>query len=141
MKSVNIISIFTGISMFMFGFLKLFYPISEWFHIQISKSGLPGYLYWPGILSEILVGLLLLSAVFFRKRIPLHLLKIVLLFGSMWVIGNMAVAVYVHLQPAVPAYVLPLKIKPPYMPLFFIVLAAINMLLISKVPAKAEIDF
>ena len=37
MKSVNIISIFMGISMFMFGFLKLFYPISEWFAIQISN--------------------------------------------------------------------------------------------------------
>ena len=138
MKSVNIISIFMGISMFMFGFLKLFYPISEWFAIQISKSGLPGYLYWPGILSEILVGLMLLLSIFFRKRIPLHFLKIVLLSGSVWVIGNMAVAVYVHLQPAVPAYVLPLKIKAPYIPLFFVILAVINMLLTKRLSGKAE---
>jgi glycerol uptake facilitator-like aquaporin len=68
MKTVRIISIFIGMAMLMFGFLKLFYPISEWFAIQISKSGLPGYLYWPGILSEISVGLILLLGVFFSKK-------------------------------------------------------------------------
>jgi len=34
----------------------------------------------------------------------------------------MLVAVYVHLQPTVPAEVLPLSIKPPVIPLFVLVL-------------------
>lgn len=139
MRPSIIISLCMGISMFMFGFLKLFYPISEWFTIQLSKSGLPGYLFWPGILSEISVGLTLLLGVFLRKRIPLHSLKIILLFGSFWVIGNMIVAVYVHLQPAVPANVLPLGIKPPFMPVFFLLLAVINMFLIRRVSDQSGV--
>jgi hypothetical protein len=39
----------------------------------------------------------------------------------------MAVAIYVHLQPEVPASVLPLGIRPPLIPLFFMLLAGLNL--------------
>lgn len=132
MKLIKAISIFIGISMFMFGFLKLFYPISEWFTIQILNSGLKSYLYWPGIASEILSGLLFLLVVIFRNKIPLKYYRRILLTGSIWVISIMSVAFYVHLQPDVPSYILPLKIKPPYLPAFYILLSLINIIFLQK---------
>jgi len=44
----------------------------------------------------------------------------------------MLTAVYVHLNPNVPADVLPLKIKPPYIPLFLLVIALTNIVLTIK---------
>jgi len=38
-------------------------------------------------------------------------------------------AVYVHLHPNVPADVLPLKIKPPFIPLFFLLIVLSNIIL------------
>ncbi len=43
----------------------------------------------------------------------------------------MLMACYVHVQPGVSHEVLPLKIKPPFIPLFFLLLAAANMYLTS----------
>ena len=47
--------------------------------------------------------------------------------ASAGLIVNMAVAIYVHLQAEVPADVLPLGIKPPYIPLVFVFLAGLNL--------------
>jgi hypothetical protein len=46
-------------------------------------------------------------------------------------IVNMCVAIYVHLQPNVPAEVLPLGIKPPFIPLSFLALAVWELVLVT----------
>jgi len=118
---------FLGTVIFMFGFLKLFEPFHTWFHIQIARSGLPPLGFPLGIAGEISIGLALLFASFFRQRIN-NLVTPILALASAGLVVNMAVAIYVHLQPEVPANVLPLGIKPPFIPLVFGLLAGLNLL-------------
>ena len=128
-------SIFLGTAIFMFGFLKFFDPFKTWFHIQIAESGLPLFLIPLGMAGEMCIGLSLLLAIVFRERIR-SLFRPVLALASAALIVNMAVAIYVHLQPKVPAGVLPLGIKPPFIPLFFMLLAGLN--LFQLYPAKGR---
>jgi hypothetical protein len=116
-------SIFLGLFMFVFGFLKLFEPFHTWFDIQITKSGLPRFSIPLGKAGEMGIGLGLLSASCFRQKIP-NLYNPIVFAASAGLIVNMGIATYVHLQPEVPANVLPLGIKPP---LFVMFLAAANL--------------
>ena len=120
-------SILLGTAIFMFGFLKFFEPFNTWFHIQIAKSGLPPFSIPLGMATEMSIGLGLLLATFFRERIG-SLFRPVVALASAGLIVNMAVAIYVHLQPQVPASVLPLGIRPPFIPLVFMLLAGLNLL-------------
>lgn len=117
---------FLGTVIFTFGFVKFFDPFSTWFHIQIAKSGLPPLSVPLGIAGEMSIGLSLLLASSFRQRIK-SLSTPILALASAGLIVNMAVAIYVHLQPEVPANVLPLGIKPPFIPLVFALLAGLNL--------------
>jgi len=117
---------FLGTVIFVFGFLKFFEPFHTWFHIQIAKSGLPPLSVPLGMAAEMSIGLSLLLASSFRLKIKSLFAPIVAL-ASAGLIVNMAVAIYVHLQPEVPANVLPLGIKPPFIPLGFMLLAGLNL--------------
>jgi hypothetical protein len=119
-------SIFLGTGIFVFGFLKFFDPFNTWFHIQIAKSGLPPFFIPLGMAGEMSIGLGLLLALVFRERIR-NLFGPIVALASAGLIVTMAVAIYVHLQPEVPASVLPLGIKPPFIPLFFLLLAGLNL--------------
>lgn len=119
-------SLFLGLFMFAFGFLKLFEPFRTWFDVQITNSGLPRLSIPLGKVGEMAIGLGFLSAPLFKQRIPNLYVPIV--FGaSAALIVNMGIATYVHLQPEVPASVLPLGIKPPFIPLSVMFLATINL--------------
>lgn len=128
-------SVFLGVLSFMFGFLKLFEPIHSWFHIQITNSGLPAFSLPIGIMAEMSIGLGLLVAFAFRNRIDRAFTRIVFV-ASAGLIVAMAVAVYVHLQPEVPANVLPLGIKPPVLPLFVMFLAGLNLFRLHRSNAR-----
>jgi hypothetical protein len=52
--------------------------------------------------------------------------------ASLGLVASMAVATYVHLRPEVPASVLPLGIKPPFIPLFVMILAGLNLLPVAR---------
>jgi len=127
---------FLGAVIFTFGFLKFFEPFRTWFHIQIAQSGLPPLGVPLGIAGEISVGLSLLLASSFRQRIKSLFTPIVAL-ASAGLIVNMAVAIYVHLQPEVPANVLPLGIKPPFIPLVFVLLAGLNLVQLFRTNENA----
>lgn len=117
------LGLFLGAAIFLFGFLKLFDPFHSWFAVQVANSGLPAPSIVMGIAGEIGTGLALLGSFFARKRLASarHLLP----GGAcLSLIVMMCVATYVHLQPNVPAAVLPLGIKPPVIPLSFLMLAA-----------------
>jgi len=101
--------------MFLFGLLKFFPPISGWFHTQITNSGLPLISIPFGKFTEMLVGLMFLmpwvsDGFSFQRRRQINIV------ASLILISQMLVATYVHLQPNVPAAVLPLGIKPPFIP-------------------------
>lgn len=132
MKAVKSISWFIGISIFMFGIVKFVNPFKGWYSVQITNSGLGEYSYWIGITGEIIAGLTLIISLFRRQKMAAKLFKIIIQISSATIIIIMLTGVYVHLQPNVPAAVLPLKIKPPYIPLFFLLLALTNIILIQR---------
>jgi hypothetical protein len=69
--------------------------------------------------SGISVGLLFLGSVLLRKKLSKKVVSRTIILGSALVIMMMATAIRTHLHPNVPADVLPLKIKPPFIPGFF----------------------
>jgi hypothetical protein len=54
------LSLFLGVLMFMFGFLKFFQPFRGWFDIQIQQSHLPHEAILAGKLTEMVTGVLFL---------------------------------------------------------------------------------
>jgi hypothetical protein len=109
------LSLFLGVLMLVFGFLKFFQPFRGWFEIQIQQSHLPHEAILAGKVTEMMTGIFFLLPWVWRsltakRKDQSLLIACVLLFSQM------CVAIYVQLQPAVPAGVLPLGIKPPVIP-------------------------
>ena len=133
-KSEELISWLLGITMFMFGILKVVSPtINGWFSVQMTKSGLVDYMpIWIGIMGEIVTGLALMIILIKRQRISNKIFNSTIKVASVALIFMMVTAIYVHLQPAVPAEVLPLKIKTPFIPVFILLIALSNVYFIQR---------
>lgn len=114
--------------MFLFGVLKFFDPFRSWYSVQINSSGFDAGAYWMGISGEIVAGLTLLSVAIFIKKSSV-VARLAVQGACILIVVMMATGIYVHLHPNVPAEVLPLKIKPPYIPAFFLALAVLNLVL------------
>jgi uncharacterized membrane protein len=111
----KVLSLILGVWMFLFGFLKFFQPIRGWFDVQIQQSHLPHEAILVGKLSEMVTGVLFLLPWVWRSLTAKSKDQILLVAGFL-LFTQMVVAIYVHLQPGVPASVLPLGIKPPVIP-------------------------
>lgn len=114
-RLVNLLSLLLGVLMFAFGFLKFFQPFHGWFDMQIQQSHLPHQAILAGKLTEMLTGLLFVLP-FCVPSLSWRNKSLVVLAACFLLFTQMAVAIYVHLQPGVPASVLPLGIKPPIIP-------------------------
>ena len=112
--------------MFLFGFLKYFDPFRTMFDVQITQSRLPRLSIPMGKAGEMAIGLGLLLPSGFRPKFS-KLYGPIVFIASAGLAVNMGIATYVHLKPAVPANVLPLGIKPPFIPLAVLFLAAVNL--------------
>lgn len=111
--------------MLLFGFLKFFQPFRGWFEIQIQQSHLPHEAILAGKLTEMLTGILFLLP-WLRRLLTAKTKNQILLSACFLLLTQMAVAIYVHLQPGVPASVLPLDIKPPVIPAFVLLLGLLT---------------
>ncbi|GGH19940.1 hypothetical protein GCM10011418_24760 [Sphingobacterium alkalisoli] len=118
---------FLATCMFMFGILKFFNPFKGWYSIQIANSGLGQISQIVGVMGEIAVGVILFLCLIYRQKISNKAYILLTNFAFFTIIVMMMTSVYVHLHPDVPADVLPLKIKPPYIPIFFSLLALSNI--------------
>jgi len=136
MKAVRIISAFLGLSIFMFGILKFVNPFKGWYSVQIMNSGMSESLYWLGIIGEISVGMLFLLSGLFRKKLSKKVFSLTIILASAIAIMIMATAIRTHLHPDVPPNVLPLKIKPPFIPGFFLLLAIADIFLIGRIALR-----
>ena len=114
-RLIKPLSLLLGAWMFIFGFLKFFQPIRGWFDIQIQQSHLPHQAILAGKLGEMVTGILFLLP-WFRKSLFAKSRAQILLLACLLLVSQMGVAIYVQLQPLVPASVLPLGIKPPVIP-------------------------
>ncbi|OCX52064.1 hypothetical protein BEL04_11195 [Mucilaginibacter sp. PPCGB 2223] len=134
MKVIKLISWFLGIAMLMFGILKVLSPtINGWFAVQMKNSGLAAYIpMWVGIAGEIMVGSAFIFCLVTDKNLAKKKFRLGILLASAAIIPMMLTAIYVHLQPNVPAAVLPLKIKPPFIPAVFLLLALTNIYWIQR---------
>ena len=121
----KVLSLFLGVLMFMFGFLKFFQPIRGWFDIQIQQSHLPHEAILAGKVTEMLTGVLFLLP-WLRKSLTAKSKDQFLLIACFILFTQMVVAIYVHLQPGVPASVLPLGIKPPVVPVIVLLLGLLT---------------
>lgn len=117
--------------MFMFGFLKFFQPFHGWFESQIQLSHLPHEAILAGKLGEMVTGVLFLLP-WTRKSLIAKSRDQLLLIASSMLVVQMCVAIYVQLQPLVPASVLPLGIKPPVIPFFVLLLALLTAFAVWK---------
>lgn len=125
------LSLFLGILMLMFGFLKFFQPFRGWFDIQIQQSHLPHEAILAGKVTEMMTGVFFLlpwiwNSLTVKSKDRFLLIACLLLFSQM------CVAIYVHLQPGVPARVLPLGIKPPVIPIAVLLLGWLTALDVWK---------
>jgi len=119
------LSLFLGVLMFLFGFLKFFQPFHGWFEVQIQQSHLPHEAILAGKLGEMVTGILFLLPWLWRS-LTAKTKDQILLTACFILFTQMAVAIYVHLQPGVPASVLPLGIKTPVIPAFVLLLALLT---------------
>lgn len=125
------LSLLLGVWMFMFGFLKFFQPIRGWFDIQIQQSHLPHEAILVGKLTEMITGVLFLLP-WFWKSLTGKSKDQLLLIACLILFTQMGVAIYVHLQPQVPASVLPLGIKTPVIPVVVLLLGLFTALGVWK---------
>ncbi|MBL7770832.1 MAG: hypothetical protein JNK20_17780 [Flavipsychrobacter sp.] len=132
MKQIHFLAAFLGASIFVFGILKFIDPFRSWYETQISSSGLGTAAYWLGIVGEIGVGAMLVLTVINRNKFSTAKLRFMGITSASLLVFMMATGMYVHLHPAVPAAVLPLKIKPPYIPAFFLLAALIHVRLLMR---------
>lgn len=91
MKVIKSISWFLGISMFMFGILKVVIPtINGWYSVQMTNSGLGEYIpIWVGIAGEIIVGLALIISLVIDKNLTNKIFRIIIQFASAAIIPMM----------------------------------------------------
>ena len=132
------LSLLLGVWMFVFGFLKFFQPIRGWFDVQIQQSRLPHEAILAGKLTEMLTGILFLLPWLWRSQSAKSKDR-VLLTACFILFSQMCVAIYVHLQPGVPAGVLPLGIKPPVIPVIVLLLGLLTAFDVWK-QLRAEED-
>ncbi len=125
------LSLFLGVLIFMFGFLKFFQPFRGWFDIQIQQSHLPHEAILAGKLGEMVTGCLFLLPWLRKSLIPKSRDQL-LLIACLMLVTQMVVAIYVHLQPEVPASVLPLGIKQPVIPLVVLFLGLLTAIAVWK---------
>jgi hypothetical protein len=130
-RVIRVLSLILGVLMFVFGFLKFFQPFSGWFDIQIQQSHLPHVSILAGKLTEMLTGCLFLLPWLWKSLTAKSRGQILLVASSLLVV-QMCVAIYVHLQPEVPASVLPLGFKPPVIPVFVLLLALLTAFAVWK---------
>ena len=123
--------------MFMFGLLKFFQPIRGWFDVQIQQSHLPHEAILAGKLGEMVTGALFLLPWVWRS-LTVKSRGQVLLMACLMLVVQMCVAIYVHLQPGVPASVLPLGIKPPVIPGTVLLLALVTAFAVLEGMASGE---
>jgi hypothetical protein len=124
-RLIKPLSLLLGVQMFTFGFLKFFQPFRGWFDIQIQQSHLPHEAILAGKLGEMVTGILFLLP-WIRRSLTAKRRGQLLLLACLILFTQMGVAIYVHLQPGVPASVLPFGIKPPVIPVVVILLGLLT---------------
>ena len=131
---LKIITGFLGVGMLLPGLGKFTEPFNTFIYKQLELTGIP----FPEVmqyvvkLSEIGIGLILIYIAFTGNKLSTTFRNKIFYLTNSIIIVMMIVAIYVHLHPNVPAEILPLGIKPPFMPVAYILLVVLNTYLYRK---------
>lgn len=122
---------FLGVFLLMGGSVKFFERFTSMFANQIALSGLPfpALSNFAGQFDEISSGIALLALLVLGKKPASVIADKAFYLVNIAIITIMCVAIYVHLHPDVPAETLPLGTKPPYLTVYILLLAGLNMYL------------
>lgn len=133
-KHIKTLTIILGFFMLIPGIAKFTEPFKTFIyqHLFIINFPLPNTTQYVVKISEILIGITLLTLAFKKDLFNSNFRKKLFYINHIIIIIMMLVAIYVHMHPNVPAKVLPIEIKAPYMPLFYILLVIINLKLSFK---------
>lgn len=119
----------------MAGTVKFFKPFADMYDAQVTLSGMP---FTPltklaGQLGEISAGAILVLVLIIGRQLRSEWKSKLLYGASFLLLVIMSVAITVHLNPNVPAEVLPLQSKPPYFTLVIMALVILNAYLYKQV--------
>ena len=122
---------FLGAFILLGGTAKFFEPFILMYAKQIALSGLPFPILskWAGQLGEIFTGLTLLFLFIAGRTLPPVVSEKAFYLANSMIAVIMLVAIYVHLHPDVPAQILPLGTKPPFLTAFILLLTGLNIYL------------
>ena len=81
---------------------------------------------WAGQFGEISSGIALLALLIFGRKLTANVADKFFYLVNLLITIIMLVAIYVHLDPNVPAETLPLGTKPPYLTVFILMLVGLN---------------
>lgn len=134
-KSNKIISLIVGLLILLPGLAKFIKPFDTFIFEQLYLTGIP----FPEIMqymvkfSEVTVGLTLIYLAVKGSKISPNIRSIAFYLTHLTIIGMMLVATYVHLHPNVPAEILPMEVKPPFMPIFYLLIVFVNIFLFKRI--------
>ncbi|SDW09589.1 hypothetical protein SAMN05444411_10163 [Lutibacter oricola] len=130
-KLVKIVTGILGFIMLVPGLAKFGEPFKTFIykHLTIIGFPFPDFMQYVVKFSEVGVGLLLIYVAFRANKLNPSFRNKLFYLGNITVVGIMIVAVYTHLHLDVPAEILPMETKPPYMPIGYIFLVAVNLFL------------
>lgn len=133
-KSVKITSGILGFIMLLPGLAKFMEPFKTFIyqHLTLIHFPLPGIMQYVVKFSEVGVGLAMLLIAFKGSRLSDSSRNKVFYLGNATIVIMMAVAIYTHLHPNVPAEILPMEYKPPIMAISYILLVCVNLYLNRK---------
>lgn len=134
----KLVKILTGILGFLIlvpGLTKFTEPFKTiiFKHLVLIGFPFPDVIQYVVKLSEIGVGCLLLFIAFKGNGFYPSVRDKLYYLGNFTVVVMMIVAVYTHLHPNVPAEILPMEFKPPFLPLGYMVLVAGNICFLKKI--------
>lgn len=140
-KIMRAIAAFLGLFMLMPGTVKFFDPFKTFFTVQITESQLPfpTLAYWTGQLGEIAVGAVLFALAFFWKKFPVSMALKAFYLSHLVVTVILLVSLYVHAHPNVPAHVLPMEQKFPFLTVLMLFLIGLNLKHYRRCPPTTDI--
>ncbi|MGQ7269977.1 hypothetical protein [Marinobacter sp. V034] len=124
----NVLTGMLGAFLLMAGLVKFFDPFAQMFASQVALSGLPfpTLSKWAGQFGEMFAGGLFLFVLFAGGNLKNTITDRLFFSATALTAIIMIVAVYVHLEPNVPASVLPLQTKPPILTLIVMAFVGFN---------------
>ncbi len=133
-KSVKILTAVLGFFMLIPGLAKFTEPFKTFIyqHLLLTRFPFPDSMQYVVKFGEAAIGLALLFLAFRGNSLSDGGRRSLFNLSHLAVVVTMIVAIYTHMHPDVPAGILPMEFKPPYLPIFYLLLVGVNSYLFKR---------